>query len=265
MARPQSESRAPSSSHDVRSIQGCKKTVICSLTDSRRFYNWLVIMLRAALDRSNRTDEIAKWIRSEIESGSLPPGSRLEERELAEKFQVSKTPVREALIQLASRGFIELRQRKGATVSVLSAEQVIAMFEVMTELEGMAVKLCATRMSLELRKSLMDVHSRSEGFLDDPIKYDELNIELHELFYRGACNEYLESNIKDLRARLRIYRRFPFQRAGRIRRSFEDHQAIITAIMRGDGEAAKNAMHDHLTTGGRIFADLVAELRFVAS
>jgi len=53
-------------------------------------------------------------------------------------------------------------------------------------------KLCATRMSLELRKSLMDVHSRSESFLDDPIKYDELNIELHELFYRGACSRIRE-------------------------------------------------------------------------
>lgn len=222
-------------------------------------------MLKAALDRSNRTDEIAKWIRSEIESGALPPGSKLEERELADKFQVSKTPVREALIQLASRGFIELRQRKGATVSILSAEQVIAMFEVMTELEGMAVRLCASRMSLELRKSLMDVHSCCEDFLDDPVRYDELNIKLHEILYRGACNEYLESNIKDLRSRLRIYRRFPFQRAGRIQRSFNDHQAIIAAIMRGDGEAAKLAMHEHLTTGGRIFADLVAELRFVAN
>lgn len=227
-----------------------KKAAIQSMTTSK-----------VAVDRSNRTSEIAKWIRAEIDSGLLRPGSRLEERELAERFQVSKTPVREALIQLATQGFVDLRQRKGATITVLSTEQVIAMFEVMTELECFAASLCANRMSLDLREKLLDVQRRSEQFLDDPAGYDELNIELHEILYRGACNEYLESNIKDIRTRLRIYRRFPFQRPGRIRQSFSDHEAIIAAIVRGDGETAKKAMRDHLTTGGRVFADLVAELR----
>ncbi|MGU3326667.1 GntR family transcriptional regulator [Methylobacterium mesophilicum] len=214
-----------------------------------------------AVQKLNRTGEIASWIRSEIDSGALAPGMRLEERQLSEMFQVSKTPVREALIQLASRGLVDLRQRRGATVAIMSAEQVVAMFEVMTELECMAARLAATRMPLEQRQQLMTIHARSETFLDHQQDYDVINTELHELIYRGACNAYLEGSIKDARARLRVYRRYPFQKPGRIKQSYRDHDAIVTAIVNGNTEAASLSMHDHLTTGGRVFADLVAQMR----
>ncbi|MGU3539891.1 GntR family transcriptional regulator [Methylobacterium sp. A54F] len=214
-----------------------------------------------AVQKLNRTGEIANWIRAEIDSGALAPGMKLEERHLSERFQVSKTPVREALIQLASRGLVDLRQRRGATVAIMSAEQIVAMFEVMTELEGMAARLAAIRMPPELRRQLTEVHARSEGFLDDQQGYDIVNTELHELIYRGACNAYLEASIKDARARLRVYRRYPFQKPGRMQQSYRDHDAIVTAIVGGDAEAASLAMHEHLTTGGRVFADLVAQMR----
>lgn len=207
----------------------------------------------------NRTSEIASWIKAEIDSGALPPGCKLEERQLSEKFNVSKTPVREALIQLASRGLVELRQRRGATVSVLSAEQIVSMFEVMTELEGMAARLAATRMLKELQAQLVDIHELSESALHNAELYDTLNQDLHEIIYRGAQNTYLEQSIKETRARLRVYRRYPFQKPGRIQQSYQDHCTIVSAITRGDGHAADQAMRDHLTTGGRVFADLVAE------
>jgi DNA-binding GntR family transcriptional regulator len=214
-----------------------------------------------AVQKLNRTGEIANWIRGEIDSGALAPGMRLEERQLSEMFQVSKTPVREALIQLASRGLVDLRQRRGATVAVMNAEQVVAMFEVMTELECMAARLAAMRMPPEERQQLIAIQACSEEFLDDQQNYDVTNTELHELIYRGACNAYLESSIKDARARLRVYRRYPFQKPGRIQQSYRDHDAIVTAIVNGDAKAASLAMHDHLTTGGRVFADLVAQMR----
>lgn len=214
-----------------------------------------------AVQKLNRTGEIANWIRSEIDSGALAPGMRLEERHLSELFQVSKTPVREALIQLASRGLVDLRQRRGATVAIMSAEQVVAMFEVMTELECMAARLAAIRMPPEQRQQLLDIHARSQAYLDDRPGYDAINTELHELIYRGACNAYLEGSIKDARARLRVYRRYPFQKPGRIQQSHRDHETIVAAIVSGEAEAASSAMHGHLTTGGRVFADLVAQMR----
>jgi DNA-binding GntR family transcriptional regulator len=209
-----------------------------------------------------RTEEIAKWIRDEIESGAFLPGSRLEERPLSERFGVSKTPVREALIQLSSIGMVELRQRRGAIVTILSVEQVISMFEVMTELESMAVKLTASRMSAVDREELAKIHRGSEECIpnEDFGKYDAINKQFHELIYRGSCNDYLEASVKDVRSRLRIYRRYPFQKPGRMRQSFSDHGQIVEAISKGDGEAAGKAMRDHISIGGRVFADLVAEM-----
>lgn len=209
-----------------------------------------------------RTEEIAEWIRNKIESGTFPPNSRLEERPLSEQFGVSKTPVREALIQLSSIGLVELRQRRGAIVKVLSIEQVISMFEVMTELESMAAKLAASRMSADMRKELAKIHRRSEAYVptEDFENYDATNTEFHELIYRGSCNDYLERSVKDIRGRLRVYRRYPFQKPGRIRQSFSDHARILDAILKGNGEAAGDAMQDHISIGGRVFADLVAEM-----
>ncbi|OYX74362.1 MAG: hypothetical protein B7Y95_07365 [Rhizobiales bacterium 32-66-11] len=215
-----------------------------------------------AVQKINRTGEIAKWIRGEIESGALPPGARLEERPLSERFGVSKTPVREALIQLASLGLVDLRQRRSATVTVLSVEQVVSMFEVMTEMEGMAAKLAASRMPPEDRRALAEIHAESAEFVanGDSSAYDLANTRLHERIYRGTCNEYLEFNIKDMRARLRVYRRYPFQKPGRIEQSHADHAQIVDAILRGDGATANRVMHEHITTGGRVFADLVAQM-----
>jgi DNA-binding GntR family transcriptional regulator len=219
----------------------------------------------ALLNKSKqyRTDEIAKWIRDEIEAGTFQPGARLEEKPLSERFGVSKTPIREALIQLSSIGLVELRQRRGAIVTVLSVDQVISMFEVMTELESMAAKLAATRMSAPDRKDLAMIHGRSEAFVaqEDFVAYDAINKEFHELIYRGSCNDYLETSVKDVRSRLRVYRRYPFTKAGRIRQSFADHGQIVDAIMKGDGEAAASAMREHISIGGRVFADLVVEMR----
>ena len=209
-----------------------------------------------------RTEEIAKWIRDEIESGALSPGARLEERPLSERFGVPKTPIREALIQLSTIGLVELRQRRGAIVTVLSVDQVISMFEVMTELETMAAKLAASRMSAPDRAELEKIHRRSETCIstEDFEKYDAINKEFHELIYRGSCNDYLETSVKDVRSRLRVYRKYPFTKAGRIRQSFADHEQIVEAISKGDAEVAGAAMRDHISIGGRVFADLVVQM-----
>ncbi|NNM74177.1 GntR family transcriptional regulator [Enterovirga aerilata] len=212
------------------------------------------------MSKARRTSEIASWIRGEITSGTFPPGARIEERALCERFNVSKTPVREALIELASRGLVDLRQRRGATVTVLAPEQIVALFEMMTELESMAARLAAKRISTNLMAQLRDIHLRSAELVDDVLEYDRANTALHETIYRAAHNEFLEAGIKDARARLRIYRRYPFQQPGRMTQSYEDHEAIINAIGRGDGAAAARAMRRHLTVGGQVFADLVARL-----
>lgn len=206
----------------------------------------------------SRTEEIADWIEAQIRSGSIRPDMRVDETQVSEKFQVSKTPVREALIHLASKGLIVLRQRKGAVVASLRADEIVAVFDVLTELECMAARLAASRMSTAMRQQLAAVLDQSALKTDDDSAYSVLNTMFHELIYKGACNPYLETSIKDARTRLSVYRRFPFQKPGQIHRSFADHDRIARAIVQGDAAAADGAMRTHLTAGGRIFADLVA-------
>lgn len=214
-----------------------------------------------AVSKESRAAEIAAWIRNRIEEGQLAPGDRLEERELSERFQVSKTPVREALIHLSSRGLVDLRQRVGATVRVLTSAQIVAMFEFMTELECMAARLAAARMQPVFEAQLRTELENCEKFLEDDVSYARANLALHRVIYAAASNEYLEDSVIDMRSQLRLYHRYPFNKAGRIVQSYQDHIRIVECILRGDGEAASEAMREHLTTGGKIFAELVAQVR----
>ena len=116
--------------------------------------------------RQNRADQLRDLIEEDIASGRLPPGSRLEESALAERFNVSRTPVREALAQLASAGLVEMRPRQGAVVAVLSLDNIIEMFEVMADLEALCAELCARRMTPEEQARLQAAHERCAAVSD---------------------------------------------------------------------------------------------------
>src|SRR6476646_10247845 len=94
-------------------------------------------------------DRLRESIEEEIATGTLIPGSRLDEAELAKRFNVSRTPIREALNLLLGEGLVEMRPHRGAVVARVSAERLIEMFEVMAELEAMCVQLATRRMSDE--------------------------------------------------------------------------------------------------------------------
>jgi DNA-binding GntR family transcriptional regulator len=142
----------------------------------------------------------------------------------------------------------------------MSVEQIVAMFELMAELEAMAAKLAATRMSPELRRKLNDTYVRSEKYLKDEKKYNAIDAELHEIISLGSHNEYLDEAIKNAHSRTRLYRPAPFHHPGLTTQSFREHGVILDAIANGEGDAAGQAMHAHLTSSGRIFADFIARL-----
>lgn len=209
----------------------------------------------------NRQNEIRAWLENEILEGRLRPGDRLGEQQIGERFGVSRTPVREAFLQLASMELIAFRPRQGAVVSRMSVRQIAAMWEVMTSLEGLCAELAARRMSHEERERLKSIHEQSRELVatGDVAGYDEANRQFHEVIYGGCRNNYLAAHVRDIRRRLRIYRRYPFQRAGGMERSFAGHQAVMEAAGAGNDEAAGSAMREHVS-GALSFLDLVAEL-----
>lgn len=207
-------------------------------------------------------DRLRLRLEGEILSGELTPGDRLDETKLAARFSVSRTPVREALHQLATAKLVELRPRQGAIVAAVTVQELLQMFEVMAELEAVCAGLAARRMSPAERKQLNDSHKRCSSLAKsgDVDAYYEENRVFHEILYAGAHNEFLENMTSTTRNRLSPYRRFQLHHPGRIRKSLQEHASVVEAVQQGDSELASERMRGHVGIQGDVFSDLVSAL-----
>jgi len=206
--------------------------------------------------------ELRDRLEEEILSGQRAPGSRLDESKLAQHFGVSRTPVREALRELAAADLVVLRPRQGAVVATVTVTQLLHMFEVMAELESFCAKLAARRMTAAERGCLAEVHQRC-GILaehGETKSYYDANRKFHEVIYAGSHNAFLEETTRGMRNRLSPYRRFQLNHPGRILKSWREHQAVVDAILNGDAGAAATAMSHHVTIQGDVFTDLISAL-----
>lgn len=210
----------------------------------------------------NLADEIRQLLEDEINGGRLLPGDALDERELAARFSVSRTPVREAIGQLAAQGLVKSFPRQGVYVARMSIQELLGMFELLAELEGICAKYCARRLTEPQRSRLVAVHERSRKHVEanDARGYSQSNVDFHELLYIGCHNAFLAQELRTIRRRTQMYRLNAFQQPGRIRTSHEDHQRVLDAILRGDADAAQQAMVEHISIGGKGFAEFVSTL-----
>jgi DNA-binding GntR family transcriptional regulator len=195
-------------------------------------------------------DQIVRAIADGIVTGAFRPGDKLDEVSLAERFAVSRTPIREALWQLVPMGLVDRRPNRGATVAVVSQERLAAMFETMADLEGTCGRYAALRMNPWERAALEREHLASArlvhlGLEDD---YESFNAEFHTRLYRGAHNEHLFELVTLTRSRLAPFRRAQFRLKGRLAKSWEEHDVIVTAILCADAIAAGDAAHAHVAT-----------------
>ncbi|MBX3658874.1 MAG: GntR family transcriptional regulator [Ramlibacter sp.] len=210
------------------------------------------------------SEQLREKIEELIATGELPPGSSLEEAALAERYGVSRTPVREALIQLATEGLIEMRPRRGAVVTSISPMRLIEMFEVMAELEAMCGRLAARRMTERERLDLSAAHAACEAALGERNDYFYCNERFHAAIYAGSHNGFLSEQALQMQRRLRPYRRLQLRVPNRMSASFSEHSEIVRAIVSGDAQAAAQAMRDHVMVQGERFGDLLASLTDLA-
>jgi len=195
-----------------------------------------------------RSADLADRLAEEIVGGRLQPGAALDEVQLATAFGVSRTPVREALRQLATTGLIELRPHRGAVVARPAEGELHDMFLVMAELEALCAGLAAVAMSASERRAL-DAHHRSMAVFvrdGDVARYRTANIAFHGLVYDGAHNGYLADLAVSTRRRLAPFRGAQLGFADRLGRSHEEHGIVVAAIQRGDRSGATDAMRRHL-------------------
>src|SRR5262245_49893577 len=218
-------------------------------------------------NKTTLAETIRQKLADDILRGVYPPGARLDEIGLAKRFKLSRTPVREALRQLTSAGLVEMRPRRGVIVSLPTDSALAEMFEVMGELEASCTRLATQRMSPAERVWLELVHRRSYEAVrsGDRESYRTLNFEFHDVLYRGAHNEFLLATTVGIRQRIAPFRRAQFALQDRLARSYEEHDAILAAVLRGDALAASDVMRTHVNVVRAASRDYVHGLERIAS
>lgn len=207
------------------------------------------------------SQRLAQAIEADIVNGAIPPGTELDERTVAERFGVSRTPVREALRRLAADGLIEVRPRRKAIVHTLDTQRLAQMFEVLASLEALAAECAARRMTEKQVSQLRELHGEIGRAVNerDGEGYDELNHAFHRAIYAGASNTYLQDQVDLLRQRLSPYRRWLLRKLNRMRQSHLEHAMILEAIEQGDGERAAHEMRRHVKDGDRFVDFLISD------
>ena len=204
--------------------------------------------------------KIRDSLEQRIVEGELGNGKRLDETELSNFYGVSRTPVREALQRLAESGLAEHLPRRGTFVRSPSLSQLVEMFEVMAELECMAIRLAARRATSNDIDALEKDNEtcRAAVAADDTKKYYEINARLHGRIYQMSGNSFLANEARRLHDRLRPFRRLQLRVRGRMEESMAEHDIILAALRDGDANRAMETMKKHITIVGVRFNDLVS-------
>lgn len=193
-------------------------------------------------------EELRLQLADDIVRGALAPGAPLDESDLARRFNVSRTPVREALRQLVASGLVEAQPHRGAVVARPDAERLNGMFEAMAELEALCAGFAAERMPPAERRALEALHEqlRLLSHAGDAQRYLQVNEQFHNAIYVGSRNAYVAEMTLATRVRVQPFRRAQFRNLGRLAKSQAEHDRVVVAIMRGDRNGAAAAMRDHI-------------------
>jgi DNA-binding GntR family transcriptional regulator len=204
-------------------------------------------------------DRIRLAIEQEILSGARAPGSLIDEKALAESFNASRTPVREALLLLASQALVRIVPRAGIYVHLPTAPELVALLEALGELEAALARLAARRATPDKCTALRDALKRSSACAtaNDRKGYQTANAALHELIYLGSSNPILVEQVRGVRKRLATFRQRGFDQPGRLLASDREHHLIVDAICAGDAMAAAQHMREHISVGGEALVELV--------
>lgn len=212
-----------------------------------------------------QTSDLKQAIEDAVIAGEFGPGDRLDEVSLAHRFGVSRTPVREALLQLGAEGFIDVRPRRGAVVSVLSPHRLIEMFEVMAELEAACGRLAARRLTPQNDAAMTSAHDAcvSAAAAGDSEAYYAVNRAFHEAIYRASCNDFLAEQAITLHKRLSAYRRVQLRARNRMAQSLNEHLEILETIRAGHEDMAARQLHAHVLIQGERFSNMMMTIAAV--
>jgi DNA-binding GntR family transcriptional regulator len=205
--------------------------------------------------RATRADIVRQTLADDIITGRLAAGARLDEGSLARRFGVSRTPVREALRELAATGLVRIEAHRGAVAATIGEERLQELFDALAEMEGVCARLSAANMTSVNRRGLEALHARCGELVrsGDAELYHAANAEFHVAIRSGCRNTVLQEMTADLRRRFAPLSLAQFRGSGRLAQSYAEHHVIVAAILRGDGERAYQATRAHLLSVRRSF------------
>jgi DNA-binding GntR family transcriptional regulator len=208
---------------------------------------------RLGEEHSSLHDRVVTELRQAILSGRLKPGERLIEGRLADELGVSRNPVREAIRALASEGLIEVTARRGAAVATMTEQEARETIEVRALLEGQNARLAARRQDGQIIKRIEAVLNKGTAAVASK-RFDQLfdlNQRFHSELAAAGQNTVLGDLLQRLRERTAVL--FAPMDPGRQARSWEEHAAILRAIIQGDERTAATLAGEHVMRAGMDF------------
>jgi DNA-binding GntR family transcriptional regulator len=194
-------------------------------------------------------DEVAAQLRERIFSGELTPGMFLDEIQLAEQMNISRTPLREALKVLTAEGLVRHEPRRGSFVNEVTEQDLDEIFPVIALLEGRCAFEAAQRATDGDLAALEDLHEKLARHAKAKRinEYYATNFAIHEAIIALAGNRWLAGVINDLRKIVKLARLQQLHAPGRLEQSLSEHLAVFAALKARDPEGAEAAMRTHLT------------------
>lgn len=207
-------------------------------------------------------EKILETIREAILKGTLKPGEKVAEPELAERFGISRTPIREAFRQLESEGYLTVIPRKGAVVTALSEQDVQEFYAIKSILEGYAAELAASRLSEKEIEKLETINERLKTLAKegDVKAFFRVHNEFHELFLKASGNSKLYELIQQLGLKFNRLRMASLSVPGRMEISVAEHDNLLKAFRKHDGSMAEDLVKKTAAIGGSVLLESLASV-----
>lgn len=204
-------------------------------------------------------ERVYLYIKDLILEGEFKTGDRLVERELAERLNISRTPIREALFRLESQGFVKTVPRKGVIVADISEKEIIEVFTILSSLEVLAVKLAIQKLDDETKGKFLACIKKVEECLQDKngVDYADLHSELNYLLYSSAKNTKLYEILSGLSDYIRAFAKKGYKKPGRAEQSMEEHLKIMEAIINEESDMAEYLTKIHIENSKKAYVESV--------
>jgi DNA-binding GntR family transcriptional regulator len=197
------------------------------------------------------TKLLVQRIRNEIIQGTFAPGQRLRLRDLADQFNVSTQPIREALRELEAEGLVQSEPRRGTIVTELSPQELEDIYDIRSTLEAMATRLAVPLLTTKTLSTLEKLVDEMDGHMGEVVTLVQLNFDFHTTLYAVSGRKHLCELNATLRNRTAHYLHAYMIELGRMPLAQEEHRAIIAACRAGDADRAGAIMYEHVARAGQ--------------